>query len=717
MKLEPTALFWALCGALASNTDAFWTTNNSQRQCQPFLVGAITSTSTTTSTTKPHYYRYLTRRQERASDDAETKEVPLTDVDSRVLQSMLREAKLDLGTESDVRKLLERGVVKTTIQPEPAHDDESKYSSTVLKTLSDTKLWRKISVQASNVLGTVGIWVTNKVEQDVKVLAALGFFAWERAVNDVARALPATSSAVPRILLLANSSSYEEKQAVSRGKPTNRRNLMEEMNRPSDEIQSVTRAVLDILKGNGGGASARGAGGKTRGLRTAAPAGSGAAAAERQRRAYTQRRQMQRQERDVTRVAGNLVDTAWELQRELKSEASPAGYKTAGIRNAFEAGVVETGNILRGVKKEARLAATKRKERRLKESQPASTVPSSSKQAVLLQEILDERSRIIERLQTCIEEPENTWLRQDVIGASEDVQFDNAALTDIVSMMILVRNDISTPVDELNGREALESVFAELRMLRSTVEQLRARSAEAVSFAVGEALYDEILGLNTKEITSITPLVMRLDEAEASLLIGEQVELEPDDEREEDDSLPWFARTKSRPNRDESRSTHTRTCQVRETVLTADVIEVVPEVVMRTSTVERGLGEVIGEQHDGAETVVVDSNEVDGAGAGLIAEIVTDDDFDIAVGQRSAASYVPEDGLEEEKKDSILVQASLRSLDVVFFVVEKTFTVGVPRLIETSKTVSSRLDEVNRSGLGRQGWQSIRNTITGSKRY
>jgi hypothetical protein len=65
----------------------------------------------------------------------------------------------------------------------------------------------------------------------------------------------------------------------------------------------------------------------------------------------------------------------------------------------------------------------------------------------------------------------------------------------------------------------------------------------------------------------------------------------------------------------------------------------------------------------------------------------------------------------------VLVQVTLRSLDVLFFVVEKTLTVGIPKIIETSQTVSSRLDEVNRSGMGTKGWQNIRNTVTGSRRY
>lgn len=496
---------------------------------------------------------------------------------------------------------------------------------------------------------------------------------------------------------------------------------MEEMNRPSDEIKSVTRAVADILKG--GGTRGSGAGPtKNRGLRTAAPAGSGAAAAERQRRAYTQRKQMRKQERDVTRVPGNLVDTAWELQRELKSEKSPAGYKSAGFRNAIEAGVVGTGNFLQGVRREAQLSAAKRQEQRrleLQGGQSTKAGPFLSNRDALRQELLEERSRITERLQACIEEPENTWLRQDLIGSSVGVQFDDAALRDIVSMMILVRNDLSSD-EAVVEEETAESVIEQLRVLRGTIEQLRARSAEAVSYEVADALRDDLLGLGG-EADAEFPLIMRLEEAEESLLIADEVQfVEPmeafveEEEDVDDGPLPWFAQSQNKRDHGAEVSQPRPSTRAQETVLTADVIEVVPEVVMRSSAVESG---IIGEPHEGADTVIVDADELDAAGIGLIAELVTDDDFDVAVGQRTAATSVLDGEEDEEQEENLLVKFSLRSVDVALFVLEKSVTVGIPRLIETSKTVSLRLDEVNRSGMGSKGWKSIRNTIPGSQRY
>jgi hypothetical protein len=706
----------------------------------------------------PTSTRILTKAQcrESASDNNKsnvdnakstiTTEEPLSDVDTRVLQSMLQDAKLlDLDTEDDLRKLLERGVVKTTktvntgagtgTGASPGDDDESsQYSSTVLKAFTDTKLWRKVSAQASDVMESVGIWVSNRVEQDVKVLAALGLFAWERAVTDVARALPATSSApIPRIFLLSNSSSYTEPP-----KKESRESIMKEMNRPSDEIQSVTRSVLDILKGSPAQKP------RDRGLRTTAPAGSGAAAAERQRRAYSQRTQMRKQEQDVTRVAGNLADTAWELKQELKSERSQPGYKTEGIRNAIEAGLVGTANRLQGFQREAQLAAAKRQEqRRLQgavpqasaapvESTPLALVtPVESKRDALLLDILNERSQIVERLQTCIEEPENTWLRQEVLAASyEPVHFDTDALQEIVTTLILVRNDMKAPLrDAAATAETFESVIEQLRVARRAIQDLRARSAEAVSYTVANALHDEILGLSIGEDAATKPsLIMRLDEIEEIVLVDGLEEIMPVDENTtaesnehfifsiEDESVPWFARREYHARYErEAMARVKKDSKLEENALRADIIEVVPEVVISSYSAEN---EFIETPLEGAKVVVIESDDIDASFAGLIVELVTDDDFDVAVGQRKTAVAVPEDEDDEKTKDNgVLVQATLRSLDVLFFVVEKTLTVGIPKIIETSQTVSSRVDEVNRSGMGMNGWENIRSTVTGSRRY
>ena len=70
------------------------------------------------------------------------------------------------------------------------------------------------------------------------------------------------------------------------------------------------------------------------------------------------------------------MDSAWELRRELKAEFNKPGYKTKPIRNAIEAGITGTGNLLKSVREQAKLSAAQRKEERgLKQAREKSVAP------------------------------------------------------------------------------------------------------------------------------------------------------------------------------------------------------------------------------------------------------------------------------------------------------------------------------------------------------
>jgi hypothetical protein len=63
---------------------------------------------------------------------------PLSELDARVLKSMLQEDKLDLSEEANLKKLLERGVApKSAPIPETKQEDndnnDSPYASTLFK--------------------------------------------------------------------------------------------------------------------------------------------------------------------------------------------------------------------------------------------------------------------------------------------------------------------------------------------------------------------------------------------------------------------------------------------------------------------------------------------------------------------------------------------------------------------------------------------------------
>jgi hypothetical protein len=293
---------------------------------------------------------------------APPEEEAISDLDTRVLQSMLQDGALDLESEDDMKKLLERGVAPKEADRMKQRDDESdsEYASRAISTLADTKLWKALQAKADDYFETASIYVANRIERDTKLLASIGIFAWERAVRDVARALPAAStSGVGRAVRTAtkqlqSSSSFSDVQeaikasAASAKEPKEERsledvNLYEEFNTPLDEIRSVTKSIRDILSGDASTSAPQ------RGLRSAAPAGE-KTRTERQQRAYQKRKQtvLKREKEvgvDVRRVTGTFVDAAWEVKQDGGSPDGHCGGRRNDVASHCRSEAGTTGSV------------------------------------------------------------------------------------------------------------------------------------------------------------------------------------------------------------------------------------------------------------------------------------------------------------------------------------------------------------------------------------
>jgi hypothetical protein len=778
------------------------------------------ATRETLSTSTPTDWNDNTKVPAAADDGTKNslEESSLSDVDARVLRSLLQEKKLSLDTEEDVRKLLERGTVKTAPRPfsstntdRSSSKDESNYSSQVLQTLADTKLWRKLSTRAAELAESVGIWVTNKVEQDVKVLAALGFFAWDRAVRDVARALPATASTSTssrRPWALSNSTSFRETElttAEDSSEGARRRRILEQMNQPVDEIQSISREIWSILKSEPTStATSTSTTEQRRGLRTVAPAGS-ANAAERQRRAYQRQRQkVQAQQNIPGQVLSSgtkLVDTAWELQRELQAETNVPGYKTEPVRTALAAGVTATVQALQSVPEQARLAAQARRAARLAsaaestlpsnvassrtnavESSSTATLPtdmprtveekehdstmdsyassysqwqagasnrrsparvveegdffiettmSSNSQSTpapaleasesLHQEQLSllvllqaERYRMMERLTRCIDDPTAAWLTPDVVDSLPNQNLDDLFLgpgmqTTLTQLMRL-RDDVlqqiasasSSASTEQDGDSAtweeLEQLGAALVSIRARIEVICDRTSTKVSDVISKQLRYELLE-NRGGDGSVGPLSFSADSADGIYEIPLILRVE--------NVLAQFQASSGKASRrvaivEPVASGYNATPEIFDVIPDALFVDVIPDAfAMDTNSASYT-----------AET------EMDATGAGLLAEIVTDDDFDSAVGAAKVAFSNTDPEVDASKEEpNIVTQAALRSLDVAFFLLERVLIVGIPSTVRTISTAATRVEEVNRNGQGYVGWKQLNNLADTKGRY
>ena len=477
-------------------------------------------------------------------------EEELSDLDARVLQSMLQDGSLDLNTEEDMRNLLDRGLAPKDA-PRMDEKTDSEFDSAVLQTLTDTKLWKTLAAKKDDIVDSAMIYISNRIETDTKLLASLGIFVWERVVRDVGRALPAAGSsgaAVGRSIRVAtkqlgSSSSFADVRDAftTKGPPEEQRNLedldlYEELNTPLDEIKSVTQSIRDILmKGESAASSAQ------RGIRSAAPAGQ-KTRTERQQRAYQKRKQtvLKREKEgiDVRRVAGTVVDAAYEVGRDLKVEVNKPGYKTQRVRTAIAAGAETTSrfvaaardgdagawkNILFGSKEKEQVLELESvldlesaesplpKVAELPElpeipEEPTLVVPSIP----LPGELLDEQASVVSRLKLCVEKPEDTWLTQKVLeGATAPL--DPEALRDVVTAMIIARDDLDVTNPE---PKTIKELIGKLKQVKSTIDTVASIATASAGPDVANNMRNMLYGSDPDD--EIQPTLLALDDIQVA---------------------------------------------------------------------------------------------------------------------------------------------------------------------------------------------------------
>ena len=108
------------------------------RSVEPFAPLAVQTTGCHRGVNAPPTFSSSLCAKPSADDDEDDR---LSSLDARVLQSMLRDDdKLDLGTEQNMKKLLERGVApknaptfEQPVDPNGGDDDDGEYASKVLK--------------------------------------------------------------------------------------------------------------------------------------------------------------------------------------------------------------------------------------------------------------------------------------------------------------------------------------------------------------------------------------------------------------------------------------------------------------------------------------------------------------------------------------------------------------------------------------------------------
>ena len=524
--------------------------SQSQSQSQSALYASAKDDKDKTTTTK---------------DDDVDKAV-LTDVDARVLRDMLQSEKLNVNQEENMRQLLERGIrAKEPARKEIVEEeDKTGFQSSLFKTLGDTGLWKTLERNAQDLVESAKIFVANRVERDSKLLGALGLFAFERAMQDVSRALPAAAKATKKTVLLLTNNTSASRMSITKPTTTDEQdNLFDEMKLPIDEIKSVSADIRDIFKTGGTAGSA-----SRRGLKTAASAGSKNskerfAKALQRKQVTTLRQEKENPVAKSGRVTSQFIDAAYELKRELEVEPNEPGYKTKNIR----ATVVDASKRLQS-RATQMLDAAKRDQSPLLQGGTEEEADLPLKSAAVRDDVMDatvaafeaaaqpkvvapkpetnkaasfsttvvadevqlqgqleaELSNLICRLQICIDSPESTWLQPSIVE-NEIAELSSESIEPIVTTMVKAKQILEQEKKlETNSaittrtRSLFDSLVVGKGLLDDVIEAAQSsRSQPLVEFLQRQLVYEDDYTPGRE-----LPILARLGAVEQQILTFEE---------------------------------------------------------------------------------------------------------------------------------------------------------------------------------------------------
>jgi hypothetical protein len=692
-------------------------------------------------------------------DNGEMKQ--LSELDARVLQSLLDDDSLDLKSEENLRKMLKNGVYKSSSTVGEMQDEDrnssSSFSSTFFKTLDNNEFWNSLSAKAERLMESAKIFVQNRIERDAKLLATIGVFAWQRAIKDAERALPSAGKSGAgmakkmrdSLFLLTNNSSYvayipkdnfilppsKYSEGIEKG-------VYEELNTPMDEIKSVTESIRNILAGKGFS--------EKRGLNSVARAGS-AFSAERQKMAFERRKEtVLKREKEgidakVLRATSTLTDAAWEIQREIQVEGNEAGYRAKRAQKKLE-GTLSSAGLLGGEKKQPFRGIG---ERVFGESTYVKPTPVSNLGAskdivqITMDDLETERKRLLESLCDCIENPGDTWLQH---GKLADAEFPTESITNqtvserdnlpyyaspvsssptitssnenlweqLITTMVLTRDDLEAQLTDKNEYfKNEEDIIEELRKLENTINMICSQVAASAGQDASQAI---LLKLKGKQDAVEPSILFSLDD-----IVDQRKENKVNNHAMDPTLSPEDSVVT--PLGDAS-VTYEESSDIFET--TVVVSEVLPSDTAKSqfsknrdqylSDVEFEILTTSNSTNPSTKTND-DMNDVSTVYANV--EIVTDDDDTIFQGENSKGmnSAAFNESSSDVNDTPILIKLFLRSIDISLFVVEKSITVGLPGMFRVYNVMKQRIDESSREGKGKSGWEQLKNLNDASKRY
>jgi len=671
-------------------------------------------------------------------------EPAISNVDARVLESILQDGKLDLSSEYEVKKLLEGPRLQDNEDyPTTLSDEEQKrsdkYNSNFVKSVSDNAFWNSIKAKGEEIIDSAAIYIANRIERDTKTLAAVGLFTFDRIRKDIGRALPAAGRATRQLLLSSNSTYAEKLLDVTDQTPfalpserslTNRDivgsgydELYEDLTTPADEIRSVTSAILDILSGKeidyDQSSSAR------RSVKSFAPAGT-SRMAERQKRAYKARKQtvLKREkegiDRKVGRAIGSVSDATWEFRREMQTaKGREAGYRSKGVRKALASGATQ---LLEAGRESSRrllsngsessgeqqveivnddnfvVEVTPMEEEEIIENVIEEMTLDYAPDGLLSpQSYVEEKRRLISSLESCLSQPSETWLTKEAVAEAAEygVQLDGDILREVITNMVTLRDQLQKEMEEIANEQVdlkMEFVQTDLRRMKQMVDSVSSLSISAAGQSAANLLKQELEGF---VLSDTIDDIIEIELERLEQLLAEEVAA-----REEE----------IRAQRQRQQQKLADQQRYMDTVVESEVVD-------QSTTASQGKWN--GGMYTEVEVVndntgYQGSQDYQTSGSGSRVEVVSDTEYTEYEQQfKSAQSVVGDEvDMNEDQEDNPVADLALRVLDVIFFIGEKVFLVLLPDLITGGGRVTSRYAQAQNRGRGSVGWKQLQNIKT-----
>ena len=582
--------------------------------------------------------------------------------------------------------------------------------------------WNAFFAKAEEIIESTKIFLSNRIERDSKLLASVGAFVLERSIINVERALPSSGKSgetmarkmkIARYRLNRNSllkdSSGDKRFLLRRSSDVigiKKMETYEEVNTALDEVKAVTEGIREILSGKEMSSYSS----DSRSLKSVAPAGI-SQVTSRQRKAYTNRKEVLKREKEgidakIGRTASTITDVAWEIKREMEVEQNKPGYRSKSIRNTIEG----TANAAISASREIPKAIRRKRKKELPQLR---SVPAKKEIQITIADLMEERSRLVEALCLCLEHPDQTWLTPEILSPStiekdSTIEVDDDAMKEAITFMILVRDEFRM---EINPKDfaSTQAIVSELKKIQSKLKKICSLANATAGHSAAEQLEIHLFGKGIEEKNIIlnwldNTLVVKekdLEETEYGWDDDDKVLSEEGNEMtslynkqgdkewlsnedkaldKERESLFFAHQNPSTDSAEEEGARDSNTSYIATNNIETVVIPILPteyEQPQKTmSTINNPM--LIDAEFETESSQQIKSDEyfnnilVDDDDLTSVEVLTNFDETDINI---RSMTNVDLDDLDRKQKDSFIVDTSLRTLDVLFFVVEKTITV------------------------------------------